>query len=131
MKLSASLLFTLVIAFLSVSCSLNDNDFGAENMTQTQEVEALAAIKKSYGTEEQEYGVTLFVNHHLEELSKNYWKGLTGTEKPTYQQVLEQLVMINKWESEGEINYDYSLPGEVTQYVKVIQDSHHSKTKHA
>lgn len=125
MKSAPSLLFALVIAFLIGSCNLNDNDFGKENMMQTQETEALAAIKKSYGTEEQEYGVTLFVNHHLEELDKDYWKNLTGTEKPTHQQVLEQLVMINKWESEGEITYDYSLPGGVTQYVISVHFDRH------
>ena len=86
-------------------------------MKQPQETEALSAIKKSYGSEEQEYGVTLFVNHHLEELSGDYWNALTGTPKPTPQQVLEQLTVINKWVSEGEVNYDFSLPNEVTQYV--------------
>lgn len=86
-------------------------------MTQTQEIQALAAIKNSYGSKDQEYGVTLFVNHHLEELGGDYWKDLTGTPKPTPQQVLDQLIVINKWEAEGEVNYDFSLPNGVTQYV--------------
>lgn len=78
---------------------------------------ALEAIKKAYGSEKQEYGVTLFVNLHLHELDKEYWQALTNATEPTPSQVLDALVLVNKWESNGDVIYDYSLPGDVTQYV--------------
>lgn len=83
MKIFFSCLAILVFALQSASCSSNDDNSGKRNMTQTQEIQALAAIKNSYGSKDQEYGVTLFVNHHLEELGGDYWKDLTGTPKPT------------------------------------------------
>jgi len=106
-----------MIALLSASCSSNDDISGKESMTQTQEAQALTAIKNSFGSKVNEYGVTLFVNHHLEELGGDYWKELTGIAKPSPQQVLDQLIVINKWESAGVVNYDFSLPNRVTQYV--------------
>jgi hypothetical protein len=124
MKTTIAVIAILLAALLAVSCTADDNNSGKASMKHTQESEALAAIKSSYGTEDQEYGVTLFVNHHLEELDGAYWKRLTGTDKPTPQQVLDQLIVINKVESDGEITYDFSLPGGVTQYViSVIIDA--------
>ncbi|SFM13297.1 DUF2004 domain-containing protein [Marinobacter zhejiangensis] len=77
----------------------------------------LEYIKGQYGNEDQEYGVNLFVRHHLEEIEPEYWMKLVGTKEPSSAQVLDSLVLVGQWESEGNIIYDYSLPDNVTQYL--------------
>lgn len=76
-----------------------------------------SSIIQSYGSEEQEYGVTLFVQHHIEELPADTWLRITGTEKPSPSQVLESLVLVKQWDWESDRVYDFSLPGNVTDYV--------------
>ena len=76
---------------------------------------ALQAIKKSSGTEQGEYGVDLFVSHHLEELPESYWQKHLDTSSPGVEEVIDILVLRSKWE--GEEVYDFTLPGEVTDYV--------------
>ena len=49
----------------------------------SNEVKALEGIKKSFGTEQGEYGIDLFVSHHIEELPKSYWQKHLGTETPS------------------------------------------------
>ena len=80
---------------------------------------ALAAIKAAYGTEEDEFGATLFVSHHLEEIEKEYWKRILGTEIPSAQEVLDILVLQSHWgdEEDGIDTFDFTLPEEVTNYV--------------
>ena len=78
---------------------------------------ALTAIKQAFGTEADEYGATMFVNHHLEELPQNYWQERIGTAKPDPVAVLGLLELQSNW-GEGEVeNFDFSLPGDVTDYV--------------
>jgi hypothetical protein len=99
---------TLILSVLLASC-MNDNvDY---------EQKAFDAIKQSFGTEQQEYGVNLFISHHLEELSREYWLNLTGTDEPDPHEILDKLVIIDKWEDEDSVNLDFSLPSEITQYV--------------
>lgn len=80
---------------------------------------ALAAIKAAYGTEEDEFGATLFVSHHLEEIEKDCWKRILGTETPSAQEVLNILVLQSHWgdEEDGNDTFDFTLPEEVTNYV--------------
>ena len=35
---------------------------------------ARSAIKAAYETEDDEYGATLFVSHHFDELEPSYWE---------------------------------------------------------
>ena len=79
------------------------------------EKKALDAIKKSSGTEQGEYGIDEFVSHHLEELPQTYWEKHLGTSKPTNEQIMDLLILRSKWDDE-EV-YDFTLPGEVTDYV--------------
>ena len=79
------------------------------------EIKALEAIKNSSGTEQGEYGINLFISHHLEELPQSYWTKHLGTSKPSYEQIIGLLILHSKWEDE-EI-YDFTLPEEVTNYV--------------
>ena len=40
---------------------------------QRREKLALDAIKNSFGTEDGEFGATMFATHHIEELKSAYW----------------------------------------------------------
>ena len=40
---------------------------------------AISAIKSAYGTEDDEYGSTLFVTHHLEEIETAFWRKHLGS----------------------------------------------------
>jgi hypothetical protein len=79
---------------------------------------ARAAIKAAYGTEDDEYGATLFVSHYLEEIESDYWEKQFGTAKPEPSQILDSLVLRSEFEDDDEIDtFDITLPGEVTDYV--------------
>lgn len=78
---------------------------------------ALAAIKKAFGREEGEENINLFVEHHLEELSQDYWAQHLGTPTPEPLEVLGLLEFQSSW-GEGDVEYfDFTLPDEVTNYV--------------
>lgn len=78
---------------------------------------ALAAIKQAFGTQADEYGATMFVNHHLEEIPQDYWQERLGTASPEPAAVLGLLELRSNW-GENEIEtFDFSLPGDVTDYV--------------
>jgi hypothetical protein len=79
---------------------------------------ARAAIKAAYGTEDDEYGATLFVSHHLEEIESAYWEKHFGTVKPEPSKILDALVLRSEFEDDDEIDtFDFTLPEEVTDYV--------------
>ncbi len=86
---------------------------------------ALDAIKQAFGTTEHEHGVTLFVTHHLEELADDFWLKHCGTARPEPNQVLDILILQSHWgedeedeeDEDGIDNFDFSLPGDVTNYV--------------
>ena len=80
---------------------------------------ALEAIKSAYGTEDDEFGATLFVSHHIEELEDSYWEEHLQTSSPEPAKVLDLLVLSPYWEpDEDEIeSIDFTLPGNVTDYV--------------
>ena len=83
-----------------------------------REAAARAAIKKAYGTADDEYAATAFVSHHLEELDSAYWKKHFATEKPDAHRILESLVLRSHWGGDDEIDtFDFTLPEEVTDYV--------------
>ena len=83
-----------------------------------REAAARAAIKKAYGTADDEYAATAFVSHHLEELDSTYWKKHFATEKPDAHRILESLVLRSHWGGDDEIDtFDFTLPEEVTDYV--------------
>lgn len=82
---------------------------------------ARAAIKAAYGTEEDEFGGTLFVSHHLEEIDPAYWMEQFGTTTPDPTQILDSLVLRSEFDEEDEIDsFDFTLPGDVTDYVLCV-----------
>ena len=78
---------------------------------------ALEAIRKAYGTEAGEFSTTLFVGHHLEELPRDYWLERIGTDAPNPAAVLDLLEFKSNWGDDDIENFDFSLPGDVTNYV--------------
>lgn len=81
---------------------------------------ALSAIKAAYGTTDDEFGATLFVSHHLEELDVSYWEKYLKTASPEPIRVLDILTLRSHWGDEDEDGidtFDFSLPGEITDYV--------------
>ncbi|WP_170336830.1 DUF2004 domain-containing protein [Ruegeria arenilitoris] len=85
-----------------------------------RERDAREKIKALYGTPEGEFGPTLFVSHHKEELETDYWTDTYSTDAPTAEQILDSLVLVDTWSSEDDDNvdtYDFSLPNEATNYL--------------
>jgi Protein of unknown function (DUF2004) len=81
---------------------------------------AMAAIKRRMEKNEGEQDVVLFVSHHLEELDAAYWEEQTGTSQPSPQIVLDLLELRSHWGEEDEDGidtFDFTLPGDVTDYV--------------
>lgn len=83
-------------------------------MAQLLEPKTLEVFKSS-GTEQGEYGIDLFVSHHLEELPNSYWQKHLGSENPSTEQIIGLLVFRSKWDDK-EV-YDFTLPEEVSDYV--------------
>ena len=90
-------------------------------MSTEKEKLALEAIKASLGTEAGEYGINLFIEHHLEELSSSDFTKSLGIEAPTKEQVLGALVLRSSWDND--CVYDFTLPKEVTNYVVSVRFS--------
>jgi len=65
-----------------------------------REKPAIAAIRSVFGTEYDEYGGTLFVTHHLEEIEKDYWQDHLDTTQPEPMQVLDILVLKSHWDGD-------------------------------
>ena len=83
-----------------------------------REAEARSAIKRAFGTGNDEFGATLFVSHHLEEIDSNYWKKHLSTETPDPHLVLQLLELRSHWGGDDEIDtFDFTLPDRVTDYV--------------
>ncbi len=91
-----------------------DNDEVAQ-----REKAALEAIRHAFGTPEDEFGVTLFVSHHLEELDADYWQKHLDSGRPEPESILDLLVLRSHWndDDEGTGVFDFTLPDHVTDYV--------------
>ncbi len=86
-----------------------------------REKSARAHIDAVYGTPDDEFGATLFVAHHLDELDASYWVKHTGNEKPDARQVLQLLELHLDPEEDGIDILDFTLPGAVTNYVICVE----------
>jgi hypothetical protein len=81
---------------------------------------ALAAIKESLSDEDS--AASTFASHHVEELDAAYWKKHVGTEMPIPIQVVDLLELRSHWggdddDDDGIDVFDFTLPGDVTDYV--------------
>jgi Protein of unknown function (DUF2004) len=85
---------------------------------------ALDAIRRSLDTEAGEYVATLFATHHLEELDQSYWQTHLKTDKPAPAHVLGLLCLQSHRgddDEDGLDTLDFSLPGDVTNYVLCVR----------
>lgn len=86
-----------------------------------REAAARAAIRTAYGTPQAEYGVTLFVTHHLAELEPDYWRGQLGDDAPPPERILDLLELRGHWSDDDDDDglevFDFTLPDDVTNYV--------------
>jgi hypothetical protein len=81
---------------------------------------ALLAIKEAMNEGDNDSMVELFVSHHLRELNAEYWNKYAGIPRPSATEVLDLLELRSHWGEEDEEGidiFDFSLPGDVTQYV--------------
>ena len=82
--------------------------------------QAIEAVRRVYGTKVDEYGATLFVLHHLDEIGDAYWLKHCGVARPDPKQVLDILVLQSHWgenDDDGIDTFDFTLPDEATNYV--------------
>ncbi len=89
-----------------------------------KEAAARKEIEVRYDKPEGEFGPTLFVSHHLEEVETEYWVDVYGTEMPEPSQILGELVLKHAWSSadDGVIDVlDFSLPNDITDYVLSVR----------
>lgn len=87
---------------------------------ERRQAAALAAIRTAFGTAEDQYGATLFVSHHLAEIDDAYWQEHLQSSSPEPVRVLDLLVLQSHWsedDDEGLDTFDFTLPGDVTNYV--------------
>jgi len=88
------------------------------NEIEKREKAAVAAIRSALGTEDDESGATLFVEHHLEEIEGEYWQKHVSTPTPEPLKVLDILVLRSHWGGNDDIEtFDFTLPENVTDYV--------------
>ena len=85
---------------------------------------AIEAIRRAHGNADDEHGAMLFVSHHLEEISDEYWIKHCGTSRPDATKVLDILVLQSHWgeeEDDGIEFFDFTLPDEATNYVISVE----------
>ena len=88
------------------------------NELTRRETAARQAIKNGFDMEDEESGVAMFVAFHLEELESDYWQAHAGTPRPDPSAVLDILVLREHWGEKNELEiFDFTLPGDVTNYV--------------
>ena len=94
------------------------------DVSRERQASARRAIKSLYGKPEGEYGPTLFVSHHLEEIEPEYWLRTVGAQKPSPEQILDALVFVGSWTSGGggtDNTFDFGLPGNVSSYLLSVR----------
>jgi hypothetical protein len=85
---------------------------------------ALDAIHRSLGTEDGEYGATLFASHHRSELDPAYWQKHLGTAEPERAQIIGLLILKSHWgdaDAGGIDTFDFCLPGNVSDYLLSVR----------
>ena len=116
---------TLALIVLTVREYLRSGREGEHSSNDKElsrrEVAAREAIAAIHGTAGDEFGVTLFVSHHLDEVDLAYWKKHTGTEKPEPRQVLDILELRTDPQDESMDMLDFTLPENVTDYVVCVE----------
>lgn len=87
---------------------------------ETRLRKALDAIRQAVGTPAGEDSVDLFIAHHLEEMPAGYWQQQLGSAAPSAAAVLGLLVLRSSWGKDDLETFDFTLPGDVTNYVVAV-----------
>ncbi|MDT9001762.1 DUF2004 domain-containing protein [Paucibacter sp. APW11] len=87
------------------------------SVIQERAILALDAIKSAFGTDAGADSVDLFIEHHLDELPNSYWVEHLSSGDPQPSAVLGLLVLRDSWGEDDAENFDFTLPGDVTDYV--------------
>lgn len=82
---------------------------------------ALAAIRQAKGTEDGADSVDLFVAHHMEELPEGYWQERLATATPDAAAVIGLLLFRSSFGKNDLETFDFTLPGDVTNYVVAVR----------
>ena len=87
-----------------------------------RELTARAAIKREFDVDTEEVTARLFVSHHLTELDSSYWSQHFSAKSPSPSLILAGLVLRSHWGGNDEVEiFDFTLPGEVTDYVLSVK----------
>lgn len=86
------------------------------DVVEDRKRQALAAIKEAFSTEAGEDSVDLFISHHVAELPASYWAELCGSGSPEPEVVLGLLELHDSWGEDDVEYFDFTLPGNVTDY---------------
>ena len=78
---------------------------------------AHSGIRQALNTKAGEDSTDRFVAHHLEELPPDYWQERLATTTPDSAAVIGLLVCRSSWGKDDLENFDFTLPGHVTDYV--------------
>ncbi|MEM7777750.1 MAG: DUF2004 domain-containing protein [Pseudomonadota bacterium] len=95
-----------------------------ENEIAKRKQTALDAIIHAHGTSNHETDVALFVEHHLAEIEGRYWQTHLGNSSPKPEQVLSILELKSHWSDDDESGidtFDFTLPGEITNYILCVR----------
>jgi hypothetical protein len=109
-----------VLHQLTLTDGLEPKMTATRDEIERRENSARDAIKRAFGTKEDEFGATLFVSHHLDEIEESYWQKHLGTSNPEPSRVLDILELRSHWgdeEDDGIDTFDFTLPESITQYV--------------
>ena len=90
------------------------------NESERRRLAALAALTQASGTEAGEGSVDLFVSHHLDDMPPDYWQQHLGTPTPEPAAVMSLLTLRSSWGRDELEYFDFTLPGNVTQYVVCV-----------
>ncbi|MGI9406090.1 MAG: DUF2004 domain-containing protein [Hyphomicrobiaceae bacterium] len=115
---------TIALTFRFGSLDSMSDAVPNDEEVKRREKAALEAIKHALGAEGDEYGVTFFVSHHLDEIDGSYWATHLKTANPEPRRVLEILELQSCWTSEDNNaidTFDFTLPGDITNYVVSVR----------
>ncbi|NJM43743.1 MAG: DUF2004 domain-containing protein [Brachymonas sp.] len=87
------------------------------SVIKAREKQALAAIKQAFSTEAGEDNINLFVEHHLAEMPESYWQQHLQVNTAEPYALINLLVLRSSWGDDDIEYFDFTLPGEVTDYV--------------
>jgi hypothetical protein len=78
---------------------------------------ALDMIRQVFSTESGKMNINLFIEHHIAEVPPAYWEQHLGTATPGPKAVIGLLEFQSSWGEEDLEYFDFTLPGEITNYV--------------